>query len=189
MFAWVILGMTPRLENEVKRSDRSPIYNSQFPYGISRIGISSPPDSPVTIITTGWILGSSNLQSGGTRCFSGRKVFFHLKFASGGHPVKPWLVWKDSPGGLLLYMDLCFFSGKGKGIRGTFDITPIRKGENHHPNSSILGYFWESFLASLQFSAETGYGKEMALVGSALAFSHVLTSTKSKNNKMTGFSW
>lgn len=62
---------------------------------------------------------------------------------------------------------MCFFSGKRKGIRGT----PIRKGENHHPNSSILGYFWESFWAFLQFSAETGYGKEMALVGSALTFS------------------
>lgn len=115
MFAWVILGMTPRLENEVKRSDRSPIYNSQFPSGISRIGISSPPDSPVTIITTGWILGSSNLQSGGTRCFSGRKVFFHLKFARGGHPVKPWLAWKDSPGDCYCIWIYVFFFRKTEG--------------------------------------------------------------------------
>ena len=40
MFVWVILGITPRLEDEVERSDRYPIipYNSQFPEVISRIG-------------------------------------------------------------------------------------------------------------------------------------------------------
>jgi len=67
---------------------------------------------------------------------------FHLKFAREGHPVKTMTCLEGFTWGIVtVYGFVFFFSGKRKGIRGTFDITPIRKGENHHPNSSIFVIF------------------------------------------------